>query len=131
MFRLKSNPREETGVGNLNKEETHKATDKENMKWEETWRCLSLGLPAGHEACSWWCGAVPEMHRRGRHFRIILPAPTLRAPTLKLLVLGCITYTSFYSFKKMFNLYVFLRERESRGGAEREGDTESEAGSRL
>ena len=32
-----------------------------------------------------------------------------------------------------FNLYLFLREREhvSRGGAEREGDTEFEAGSRL
>ena len=34
-----------------------------------------------------------------------------------------------------FNVYLFLRERErqsiSRGGAEREGDTESEAGSRL
>ena len=31
------------------------------------------------------------------------------------------------------NAYLFLRERqsESRGGAEREGDTESEAGSRL
>ena len=33
------------------------------------------------------------------------------------------------------NVYLFLRERErqsvSRGGAEREGDTESEAGSRL
>ena len=34
-----------------------------------------------------------------------------------------------------FNVYLFLRERErqssSGGGAEREGDTESEAGSRL
>ena len=32
-----------------------------------------------------------------------------------------------------FNVYLFLRERQSvsRGGAEREGDTESEAGSRL
>ena len=39
--------------------------------------------------------------------------------------------------KFFFNVYLFLRERErqrqstSRGGAEREGDTESEAGSRL
>ena len=36
---------------------------------------------------------------------------------------------------KFFNVYLFLRERErqsvSRGGAGREGDTESEAGSRL
>ena len=37
----------------------------------------------------------------------------------------------------MFNIYMFLRQRQrqrqstSRGGAEREGDTESEAGSRL
>ena len=35
----------------------------------------------------------------------------------------------------MFNIYLFLRETDrqsiSRGGAEREGDTESEAGSRL
>ena len=34
-----------------------------------------------------------------------------------------------------FNIYLFLRERQrqsvSRGGAEREGDTESEAGSGL
>ena len=29
------------------------------------------------------------------------------------------------------NLYSFLRERESRGGAEREGGTASEAGSRF
>ena len=37
--------------------------------------------------------------------------------------------------KIFFSVYLFLRERErqtvSRGGAEREGDTESEAGSRL
>ena len=37
--------------------------------------------------------------------------------------------------KKFFNVYLYLREREgqsaSRGGAETEGDTESEAGSRL
>ena len=35
----------------------------------------------------------------------------------------------------VFNIYLFLREKETqsmnRGGAEREGDTESEAGSRL
>ena len=38
-------------------------------------------------------------------------------------------------FKKFFFKYLFLRERQrqsvSRGGAEREGDTELEAGSRL
>ena len=37
--------------------------------------------------------------------------------------------------KKFFNVYLFLRDRERqsmrKGGAEREGDTESEAGSRL
>ena len=35
--------------------------------------------------------------------------------------------------KKFFNVYFFLRERESAsvGRAESEGDTESEAGSRL
>ena len=39
----------------------------------------------------------------------------------------------FFFFFNFFNVYLFLREREhtSRGGAEREGDTESEAGSRL
>ena len=42
----------------------------------------------------------------------------------------------FFIFN-FFNVYLFLRERErerqraSRGGAEKEGDTESEAGSRL
>ena len=33
-----------------------------------------------------------------------------------------------------FNVYLFLRQRETeheQGGSEREGDTESEAGSRL
>ena len=36
-------------------------------------------------------------------------------------------------FNLIFNVYLFLRERQSvsRGWAEREGDTESEAGSRL
>ena len=36
-------------------------------------------------------------------------------------------------FKKFFNVYLFLRERwnASRRGAEREGDTDSEASSRL
>ena len=40
-------------------------------------------------------------------------------------------------FVKFFNAYLFLREggrereRESRGGTQREGDTESKAGSRL
>ena len=40
------------------------------------------------------------------------------------------TSTLFFNF---FNMYLLLRERQStsRGGAEREGDTESEAGSRL
>ena len=36
--------------------------------------------------------------------------------------------------KNLFNIYLFFereRERASRGGAEREGDTESEAGSGL
>ena len=30
-----------------------------------------------------------------------------------------------------FNVYLFLKETTNRGGAEREDDTESEAGSRL
>ena len=41
----------------------------------------------------------------------------------------------FFPFKKVFNVYLFLGKRErqsmSGAGAEREGDTESEAGSRL
>ena len=43
--------------------------------------------------------------------------------------------TSLYAcLLKFFNVifnFIFERERESRGGAEREGDAESEAGSRL
>ena len=42
--------------------------------------------------------------------------------------------TNFTFFKKnCFNAYLFLKKRESMsgGGAEREGDTESKAGSRL
>ena len=40
---------------------------------------------------------------------------------------------SFFYFAILFYVYKFLRERHSmsRGRAEREGDTESEAGSRL
>ena len=40
-----------------------------------------------------------------------------------------------FNLKNFFDIYSSLRDREresvSRGGAEREGDTESEAGSRL
>ena len=38
-----------------------------------------------------------------------------------------------FFFFIFFNIYLFLRQRQSMngGGAEREGDTESEAGSRL
>ena len=47
-----------------------------------------------------------------------------------------VIFIVFISKKILFlNLYIFLRgtetESASRGGAEREGDTESEAGSRL
>ena len=42
---------------------------------------------------------------------------------------------SFFFFNFFFNVYLLLRDREtqsvSSGGAEREGDTETEAGSRL
>ena len=39
---------------------------------------------------------------------------------------------SFRSFlKKLLNVYFWERESASRGGAEREGDTESETGSRV
>ena len=41
---------------------------------------------------------------------------------------------SFYLYLKIFNVYLFLRETETECewvGAEREGDTESEAGSSL
>ena len=40
---------------------------------------------------------------------------------------------SFFKLKNFFDVSLFLREREniSRGGAERERETESEAGSRL
>ena len=44
-----------------------------------------------------------------------------------------IAFHPFYFFYYIFNVCFWEREREStkRGGAEREGDTESEAGSRL
>ena len=39
--------------------------------------------------------------------------------------------STFFFFLIFFNVYLFLRQRQSMngGGAEREGDTESEAGS--
>ena len=49
-------------------------------------------------------------------------------------VTGCIQFI-FILFFIFFNVYSFLRDRERQSmsgeGAEREGDTESEAGSRL
>ena len=63
---------------------------------------------------------------------------------IKYVFLICSVFHSVYILKKLFfNVYLFLTESESeseseskresmsRGGAEREGDTESEAGSRL
>ena len=48
---------------------------------------------------------------------------------------GIIVIIIIIIIKIFFNVYSFLRDRErqsmSREGAEREGDTESEAGSRL
>ena len=46
---------------------------------------------------------------------------------------GAPFFLLLYFFYNFFNAYLFLRERQSMsgGGAEREGDTESEAGSRL
>ena len=58
-------------------------------------------------------------------------------PELRLAALHSQFYIIFLIF---FNVYLFLRDRETErqretesegGGAEREGDTESEAGSRL
>ena len=46
----------------------------------------------------------------------------------------CLLQLEIMVFKKIFfNVYLFLRQRQSMngGGSEREGDTESEAGSRL
>ena len=40
---------------------------------------------------------------------------------------GCLFFCIYF----FLNVYLFLRDRASGGGAEREGDTESEAGSRL
>ena len=52
--------------------------------------------------------------------------------------IGLVTQLLHYKTLKkkiFFNVYLFLRQRErqsmNRGGAEREGDTESETGSRL
>ena len=45
---------------------------------------------------------------------------------------SCVAYSFFFYF--FLNVYLLLRQREiehERGGSEREGDTESETGSRL
>ena len=63
--------------------------------------------------------------------RLFLPSWIVLASLLKIKWLWMWTFISF------FYVYLFLRERErerermSRGGAETEGDTESEAGSRF
>ena len=78
------------------------------------------------------------MHREER-YKIGLRREVCKAKLVHLLRLNKIEYTwetgSFvYLFKMFLNVY-FLRERErettSREGAERGGDTESEAGCRL
>ena len=59
----------------------------------------------------------------------------VREPPRGTKVHTAIFYLFLFFIKIFFNIYLFLRDRErqsmSRGGAEREGDTESEAGSRL
>ena len=55
----------------------------------------------------------------------------IRCPPPQLL--QCLSPHQAYIFFNVFLMFIFERERQSvsRGGAEREGDTESEAGSRL
>ena len=61
-------------------------------------------------------------------------SPSLSAPSPLML---CLSLSFKHKFKKIFFkcFYLFLKERErqsmNRGGAEREGDPESKAGSRL
>ena len=62
----------------------------------------------------------------------VSPTDAGTAPDFWYLTLGLTFHKLFFSF---FNVYLFLRERERQsvngGGAEREGDIESEACSRL
>ena len=80
--------------------------------------------PHGHEnACSVFQTLVHlRKDRTGQH-KNIKERPLLQIPHIK-------KYSCFLHFLK---IYLFLKERQSvsGGGAERQGDTESEAGSRL
>ena len=71
-----------------------------------------------------------------------MPYGFLKFMRLYLVITTLMLYTSdlfqisiYFIFFKKFNVYLLLRDREkqsmSMGGAEREEDTESEAGSRL
>ena len=76
-------------------------------------------------------GQIISPGNRRRMFRSFLVARTSQDCNIRC----CFSTVSWLSifFKKFFNVYLFLRERQSAnmGGAEREGDTESKAGSRL
>ena len=60
-------------------------------------------------------------------------AQVIRAVTVVLMMLGTLMMLALSFFLIFFNIYLFLRQRESmnRGRSEKEGDTESETSSRL
>ena len=103
---------------------------------EASGRDLFLGPinPAGN-SCSNWTnrGGAQKEGRMGT--AVITDAMLLLSPHRFLLLAVQVFFFTFlhdiYLF--FFNVYLFFRQRQSMngGGSEREGDTESETGSRL
>ena len=98
--------------------------------------------------CKFRCSGKASYLRSFYHIHYLISkiAPTLLHPVfMKMLPPRTMSYSKvtrhfcllvfFLIFKNFFNVCLFLRERQrqsvSGGGAEREGDAESEAGSRL
>ena len=66
-------------------------------------------------------------------YRFFIPLPPIEVIVLPFVSFSVdpVSSPSLFCFVLFFNVYLFLRQSMNGGGAEREGDTELEAGSTL